>query len=199
MYSIEYAVDVADDEPQRRLIKKAPLAIASEACLGREAILDDLGRSSYERSLCGRLVTAAAGGFHAAAINRRAAVAVTAVMEKVMQPAVTTTTARITRITASRFRHAASRFRHAAGGLGSAAGRLTAAGHVPAAAKGLRILAEARDRAGDQQQREQNLGFHSGGSPRGSRINLRDRLRQGCAPTPAVRAIEGIVQALPAT
>lgn len=119
-------------------------------------------------------VAAAASRFSNAAIDRRAAAAVAAVMQKVVQPAMTTTTAGIAASrfghAASRFGHAAGRFGHAAGRLGSAAGRLAATGHVPAETEGPSVLTEPCDRAGDQQQREQNLGFHSGGSPKGSRM-----------------------------
>ncbi|HEX5445542.1 MAG TPA: hypothetical protein VFW87_17075, partial [Pirellulales bacterium] len=143
---------------------RAGLWIGSNSAHGRpgKVILRTLG--------VGVLEAAAASGFHAATIGRRAAVAVAAVFEKVVQPAMTMTTARIAGIAAGRFGRAASRFRHAAGGLGGAAGRLAAAGHMMAAAEGLGVMAEARDRTGDQQQREQNLGFHSGDSPKGSRI-----------------------------
>ena len=98
-------------------------------------------------------------------------------MEEVVQPAMTVAAAGVAAGRLGRaaggFGHAAGRFGHAAGGLGGAAGRLAASAHVAPPAEGLSVLAETRDRTGDQQQREQNLGFHSGGSPKGSRILAR--------------------------
>lgn len=185
MYTIKYAVDVAGDldifvhsmgllySTALRKQKALPAA-ASRAFVGssgahgrpRKVIPRALGAGGF-------LEAAATRGLHAAAIDRRAAATMSAVMKKVVQPAMTATTARIAGIAAGRLGRAAGGFGHAASRLGSAAGRLAAAGHVATAAEGLGVLAEARDRTRDQQQRKQNLGFHSGGSPKGSRMFAR--------------------------